>query len=221
MENKENPKLQPERKMSDTFWKNRLQEICQKNVWNIPTYQAIDHGLQDITQRWEVICSLRGQQTRSNGRYHSKKIAEQKAAEAMVKLLECKPISYPNIQLSIESLPKIDSTTSKRDFTQNTNQSLPTQVKQVSDQPSLSSQIFAKQPPRSQIFKVEQSTINTKNNAKTRLIKALNEDGLSEPQILFTCKVILPNGKEYVSEEYSDPKRAEQAACEVAFEDFV
>eukprot|EP01102_Stenamoeba_stenopodia_P000895 TRINITY_DN1082_c0_g1_i1.p1 TRINITY_DN1082_c0_g1~~TRINITY_DN1082_c0_g1_i1.p1 ORF type:complete len:274 (-),score=59.63 TRINITY_DN1082_c0_g1_i1:313-1134(-) len=65
------------------------------------------------------------------------------------------------------------------------------------------------------------SKITSRGSARARLQKALAEEGLMEPIFVYQCVVYLPNGQSYRSEEYSDPKRAEDEAAQRAFDAFV
>ena len=68
--------------------KTRLQEWLQGKGYPLPTYEVIAIFGDDHNQVFEVACSCKAAESREVGTASSRKKAEQKAAEAMLEILE-------------------------------------------------------------------------------------------------------------------------------------
>ena len=68
--------------------KTRLQEWLQGKGYPLPTYEVIAIFGDDHNQVFEVACSCKAAESREVGAASSRKKAEQKAAEAMLEILE-------------------------------------------------------------------------------------------------------------------------------------
>ena len=68
--------------------KTRLQEWLQGKGYPLPTYEVIAIFGDDHNQIFEVACSCKAAESRQVGTASSRKKAEQKAAEAMLEILE-------------------------------------------------------------------------------------------------------------------------------------
>jgi len=61
---------------------------------------------------------------------------------------------------------------------------------------------------------------STRGAARSRLQKALTEEGLPDATYVFRCIVYLPDGTTHESDAFAEPKRAEDEAAQKAFEYF-
>jgi len=195
----------------ETFWKNKLQEYCQSHNLRFPIYTYTDRGPDNPSIRFDARCKVESWVTDSDSPSPTKKLADQKAAKLMLKVIANSQSSYDDkseVRMSVTKLPPILSEPRKppQDL-------LLEQRKPIIPGPAKYGTIPIKNAddkPRKQNQK-----------AKAALISSMNRDGFPEPQFIFECVVYLPNGTYYRSGEHVNPREAEEEVAKMALDHYL
>jgi dsRNA-specific ribonuclease len=210
----------------ETFWKNKLQEYCQAHNLRSPIYTHADRGPDNPGIRFDARCKVESWVTDSDSPSPTKRLADQKAARLMLKIITDSQISHDNgseIKISVTKLPPIPIHPNKQqDISFNSSNSIaPTQqvIEKYYPIPTNNKIVEERTIKKNQQSQQSQQSQKAKSS-RSKLISDMNRDGFPEPQFIFECVVYLPNGKYYRSGEHVNPKEAEEEVAKMALEDY-